>query len=352
MKKLLPVILLMVSYSAVAQTEATPAQTLRLARATYEQGRLHEIPAQLGANVISEMNKQEKVEAYKILCLSYIYLEEPEKADEAMLMILTNDPYFQITPAVDPAEFVALYKTFRRNPIYRIGVHLGGNFSQPNVSEVVNTIYGSSEFLPKFGLQLGFSADYPLNFISNRLALHADLSWQQKKFELTSVNDQGDNEKNQTIALESQSWISLPISLQFSVLKIDEINPRKFEPYISLGISTDMLIGANINAERIREGETSIEAKNYDVKKQRNSINLSLIGAAGVKTRFAGGLLGVEMRYVYGLSNISGIDKEYINTDLFLTYAVPSTIYKINSVSVNVTYVQNIFKPKKLTSKK
>lgn len=351
MKKLLPVILLIVSYSSFAQN-VTPGQTLRLARATYEQGRLHEIPAQLNSDVLGEMNKQEKVEAYKILCLSYIYLEEPEKADEAMLNILNTDPYFQINIAVDPAEFVALYKTFRRNPIYRIGVHLGGNFSQPNVSEVVNTIYGSSEYQSKFGLQLGISADYPLNFISNRLTLHADLSWQQKKFELTSSNDQGDDEKNQTIALESQSWLSLPISVQYSILKVDDIKPRKYDPYVSLGIATDLLIGADINAERTREGETSIEAKNYDVKKQRNSLNLSLIGALGVKTRFAGGLLGVEARYVYGLSDITSLSKEYNNTDIFLTYAVPSTLYKMNSVSVNVTYVQNIFKPKKLTLKK
>lgn len=352
MKRLLPVILLIASYSSLAQTGATPAQTLRLARATYEQGRLHEIRAQLNASVLAEMSKQEKVEAYKILCLSYIYLEEPEKADEAMLNILRTDPYFQINIAVDPAEFVALYKTFRRNPIYRIGVHLGGNFSQPNVSEVVSTIYGYSEYQSKFGLQLGFSADYPLNFISNRLTLHADLGWQKKKFELTSSNDQGDDEKNQTLAIESQSWLSLPVLIQFSILKVDEIKPRKYDPYVSLGISTDLLLDATFNAERTREGETSIEAKNYDVKAQRNSLNLSLVSALGVKTRFAGGLLGIEVRYVYGLSDITSLNKEYNNTDIFLTYGVPSTLYKMNSVSVNVTYAQNIFNPKKLIHKK
>lgn len=355
MKNSLLVILLVLCTSIITQAQnnaPTPAQTLRLARATYEQGRLHEIPTQLNDDVISKMTKQEKVEAYKILCLSYIYLEEPEKADAAMLSILMTDPYFQINPAVDPAEFVALYKTFRRNPIFRVGVQLGGNFTQPNVSEVVNTIYGSSEYKSRFGLQMGFSVDYPLNFISNRLTLHGDLSWQQKKFESTSSNDQGDGEINETIALESQSWLSLPISVQFSLLKVNELKPRKFDPYVSLGVSTDLLIGASINAERTREGETSIEAKNYDVKEQRNTINFSLVGAAGVKTRFAGGLIGIEVRYAYGLAHTTSLEKEYVNTDLFLTYAVPSTIYKINSLSVNATYVQNIFKPKKLTHKK
>jgi hypothetical protein len=140
MRRLLPLLFLFISYCSLAQTPGgpTPAQTLRLARATYEQGRLHEIPSQLSEEIISQMSKQEKVEAYKILCLSYIYLEEPEKADEAMLNILSTDHYYEINDRVDPAEFVALYYTFRRNPIYRIGAKLGGNFSRPNVSESVS----------------------------------------------------------------------------------------------------------------------------------------------------------------------------------------------------------------------
>jgi hypothetical protein len=47
MRRLLPLVLLLISISSFAQTGPTPAQTLRLARATYEQGRLHEIPTQL-----------------------------------------------------------------------------------------------------------------------------------------------------------------------------------------------------------------------------------------------------------------------------------------------------------------
>src|SRR6187551_2306146 len=98
-------ILVIISAKSFSQT-ATCAQTLRLARATYEQGRLHEIEGQLKdclANGFKPEEKALKTEGYRILCLSYIYLEEPEKADDAMLKLKQNDPYYAPNPQVDPA---------------------------------------------------------------------------------------------------------------------------------------------------------------------------------------------------------------------------------------------------------
>src|SRR6187402_851971 len=129
MKKLLLVLILLVAciQFICAQTTTSPAQTLRLARATFEQGRLHELPRLL--ENLQRFSQSEKVEAYKLLTQTYIYLEEPEKADEAMLNLLRTDHYFEVSEAVDPAEFVALYKTFRTTPTYRFGAKLGSNIS-------------------------------------------------------------------------------------------------------------------------------------------------------------------------------------------------------------------------------
>ncbi|MEQ8423852.1 MAG: hypothetical protein RIA63_04020, partial [Cyclobacteriaceae bacterium] len=109
------------SYS-YAQT-STCAQTLRLARSTYEQGRFHEIPALLESCLRGgdgNFTKQESVEALRILTLSYIYQEEPEQADVAMLRLLNTDHYFEVNENVDPAEFTALYATFRTDPVFAL----------------------------------------------------------------------------------------------------------------------------------------------------------------------------------------------------------------------------------------
>jgi hypothetical protein len=363
MRRILVFSLVLVSYLRVSAQNQGPtcAQTLRLARATYEQGRLQEIEFQLQNCLksseeggFSKDEKQLRVEAYKILCLSYIYLEEAEKADDAMMNILKTDPYFQINDKVDPAEFVALYKTFRYWPIFRVGVSLGGNFSQPNVSEVVATDGGSASYKNLFGLQLGFVGDYPLRFLSKQLTLHGEILYTAHNFELTTSLPQGDGDKNSTLATESQSWLSVPITIQYSIFKQNEYEgqSKKINPFVSLGVSTDLRFGASIEAERTRGGQSPVEPKNYDVKDQRNAINLSAIAGIGAKTKIAGGLLSLEFRYQYGLTDVTSIESGYETTDIYLTHGVPQTIYTLNALSIAVNYAHNIFKPKKLTKRK
>lgn len=343
------------AYSQTQQQGPTCAQTLRLARATYEQGRLQEIELQLKSCLESgftQEEKQLKVEGYKILCLSYIYLEEAEKADEAMLNILRTDPYFQINPAVDPAEFVALYNTFRTYPIYRIGAKLGLNASQPNVSETITAVDinngGSGAYKYLLGFQAGASADLPLYFISKKLTLHGDLMFQQKRFELTLDANRGtaDGETltNSFTGIESQSWISFPITIEYELL-----NSKKFHPYVALGAGVDYMIGTKITANRTREDQSSIEERSFNP--DRNKLNITAIAAAGIKIPIGGGFIVGEARYAYGFSDITSNTTALSNTEFALDYGYADSIFKINSLSITAGYILNIFNPKKLKRK-
>lgn len=352
MRRLLPLLFLFISYCSFSQSPTAPtaAQTLRLARATYEQGRLHEIPSQLSDEIIAQMNKQEKVEAYKILCLSYIYLEEPEKADESMLNILNTDHYFEVNPAIDPAEFVALYNTFRTRPIYRFGAKLGVNATRPNVVESASAVElaEGSEYKFLVGFQFGAAADLP---ITNKLTLHGDLLFQQKKFQLNlkvdrGVDDNGEKLINSFEGTENQTWLSLPITIEYKFLE------KKFNPYIAGGVSVDYRLGSKITSQRSRENETSIEEKTYDFKPQRTAFNISAVGAAGVKLRMAGGFFVAEARFVYGLTQVSSKETAYKNTQYALEQGYADSVFKLTSLEVTGSYIQNIFNPKKLKRKK
>src|SRR6187549_4097983 len=107
LKRLTPYLLLLLATSQALGQAATCTQTLRLAQSTYESGRLHELydicKTCLNGNVSDgEFNTEERRQAYKLLVQSYIYLEEPEKADEAMLQLLSTDHFFKPNPDVDP----------------------------------------------------------------------------------------------------------------------------------------------------------------------------------------------------------------------------------------------------------
>src|SRR5690242_7998403 len=136
LKRLTPYLLFTVLASSQAFGQGTGkcTQTLRFAQATYESGKLHELAGILGDDCLKEgggFNTEERRQAYKLLVQSYIYLEEPEKADQAMLNLLTTDEFFRPNPDVDPAEFVSLYRRFRTNPLFRVGAKMAVAVNAP-----------------------------------------------------------------------------------------------------------------------------------------------------------------------------------------------------------------------------
>ncbi len=352
-------LLIFISAKSFSQTPNC-AQTLRLARATYEQGRLHEIESQLKDCLATGFTKDEKglkTEGYKILCLSYIYLEEAEKADEAMLNILRTDPYFQINEAVDPAEFVALYKTFRTLPIYRIGGKLGVSATQPNVTEKATAaeLGSNSEYSPLIGIQFGISADKPIN---TRLTMHGELLYSQKRFKFTHIFARlqdyitGEEYENVTNGIETQTWLSLPLSVEYKPLKNKSKFNEKFNPYVIGGVAIDYLLSSKIKAEQLRDDQPAIQEKTYEIKSSRNSLNISGLVGIGAKIRVGGGYIKSEIRYLYGFVNLSSQETAYQNQELTWEVTYADSVFKISSLEISAAYTQNIFNPKKLKRRK
>lgn len=336
----------------------TCAQTLRLARATYEQGRLHEIEKQLEGCLKSPENggfskeeKQLRVDAYKILCLSYIYLEEPQKADEAMLNLKRTDPYYRPNPEVDPAEFVALYNSFREEPIYRYGFKLGGNFSRPNVKELITAVEleADSEYKSLFAIQLGFAFDYPIKLFKQKSwTLHGDLLYQQNKFEidqkefpLNPNSGESETQINQFEGTETHNRIALPITLEYKFLE------KKYNPYVALGMSVDYLFSSSLVAQKLKTGSV-VPEKTEDLEPQREKINLSALAAAGIKLATGPGYIVFEVRYTHGLTNVSSPETALANQFLAFDYGYVDPVYTLSSISFSGSYIFNKHNPKKL----
>lgn len=335
-----------------AQT-ATPscAQTLRLAQSVYEQGRLHEIPGILQKCIDENgFTKQEKVNAFKILTNTYIYLEEPEQADESMLKILQTDPYFQINEAIDPAEFVALYKTFRTTPIYRLGVKLGVNASQPNITELSSAVELTKDSNYKYNVGILFGGIFEVP-LKPKMTIHSELLYLQRKFEVNLMVDRGTNLagnplSNEFNGIETQNWISAPITFEYKIME------KKYNPYVAGGVSVDYLLGDKLKGLRSRTDAAAITETTFELKPQREKINISAIAAAGVKMKVGGGFFVAELRYLYGITPINSRETAFANELATWDQGYADPVFKLSSLSVTGSYIINIFSPKKKTSKK
>lgn len=334
--------------SFAARGQSTCAQTLRLAQSIYEQGRLHELPQLLEGCLRDGFNDEEKLNAYKLLTLTYIYLEEPAKADEMMLALLRTDTEFKVNDAVDPAEFVALYKTFRTEPVYRIGGKLGATLSQPTVISADYANDGTNSSANNFGFAGTISSEIPLHGQLKKFTVNPELSFHLLSFK--SVNEKGDNPLADTSlvtpATERHAWVSLPVSLQF-----DLYETALSGYYVSAGLSADYLLSASKGIISNREGNSAVDENSFPILAQRNRFNAGALLSAGFKRKVGKGFLLVELRYKMGLLALSKKSDTYENAVLLFDYKYVDGIYRLNTLSLSAGYVLNRYNPKKLTSR-
>jgi len=99
---------------------------LEQAQAKYDQGRIQDVEPLIEDCLAEEgFDKTGKTQALKLLTLSYLFLEEPEKAGETMLKLLHTNHLFTVNSAIDPSEFINLYDKYRHDPLFSVGF-LGG----------------------------------------------------------------------------------------------------------------------------------------------------------------------------------------------------------------------------------
>lgn len=325
-----------------AQTQSTCAQTLRLAQSIYDQGRLHELPSLLSTCLEGDnFTDDEKVRAYKLLALTYIYLEEPQKADEMMLSLLRTHTEFKVNDAVDPAEFVALYKTFRTNPIYRIGGKLAAVAAAPSVitSDFVND--GTNKYEFNFGFRAAVAAEVPVGARTRRFTLNPELGIELISFDATNL---GADPVKVTEGHETQLWVSLPVSMQYSLYERSITNF-----YIAGGLSADYRLSSSIRIFSDRGDDNSTVSENkYPIDEQRKRFNSALLLSAGYKRKVGNGYLVAEVRYKLGLMPALTKADVYENSTLVFDYQYVDGIFRINSLSMSVGYIINRYNPKKL----
>jgi hypothetical protein len=125
MKRL--VITILICFMGITQmlyAQTTCDRNLNEARNDYSAGNLYAIPEKLKECITSGFDKDQKIEAYRILALTYLNINQQDRARESLISLLKLKPDYQIIEA-DPRELRFLYATINTNPEYYVGVQTG-----------------------------------------------------------------------------------------------------------------------------------------------------------------------------------------------------------------------------------
>jgi hypothetical protein len=321
------------------------SEILIKAQDIYKEGRINEIEELLKPCLETGLSKQEKIEAYRLLTLTYLYFNEKEKAQNSLVLMLKNDPEYKIRQ-IDPTEFVNLFNSFRTTPLLLIGVRLGVNATDVDVKKyfsVEQSDVARGKYTSGAGIQGSLFAQIPL---SKRLSMITELQYTVKKF---NYADKLFGFASLTSS-EKQTYLELPILLNYNFTK------SKVVPYVNAGGSFALMMKSSMVPVRVDEtgdnNQREIKEGEIIVTSLRKKMNYNLVLGAGVKIKdvLGRGYLFVDMRYTHGLNNVVNTKirgtKDETSDYLMYNYFYSDNDFKMNSFMYSVGYVYPLYKPK------
>ncbi len=377
MRKLLPIALAFVGFvffdlRAQDAQSARCIQNLNQAEDRYAAGNLQGIGNLLNGCLAGDnYSKAEKIRAYKLLTLVAIFNDNEPLAEENMINLLKADPEHEYDRILDPQEFIALYNKFRIQPIFRVGVKFGTNLSETNLIASYNSDNTASD--PKtYSQELGFGGEVSVereffNYFEavGSIGYHRrSFSWTQNAFGFDGTSQISQEEAQPadgaSLVQENQDWLDGNLGVR-AFYRIGNLYPFVFG-----GVGFNYLL---TNIETAERGAVSTGA-NVDLVEtgNRNQLNYSAFGGAGIKYRVGVDFLTLEIRYVNGLTDVvdsknrypipTTFEAESPNTNntpvnnqrqdrLFKTGVVDDN-FGINSLMISIGFVKSIHSPKKL----
>ena len=331
-------------------------QVLRLIRTTYELGRLHEVPGLADACLKGQgaqgFSKEEKKEAYRYLTLSYIYLEEPEKADEMMVQLLNTDHFYEPNKEVDPAEFIALYNKFRHEPLYRMGFKAGLNLTQPIVTNYYNVGsagagQGGYSMSPSFQAYGLFEKDFFRKAPWKNLVLAAEIGYVSRSYKYS--NDQlATADEDPASAISNQEFQFSQSFLDFNVIGQYKLkNTIQMQTYVGLGPGISYLLSSSNQASTVLGNGFTVTGTAVDDTGSYNKLLVSLNLVAGFKYKFGEYYVTGEARYQMGFTNVVN-QATRTNPEIAFDYQGRYNDYRINNMTVSIGIIFPHFKPLKL----
>ncbi len=344
------------------------SQILDNAKASYQTGHLYEIPDML-KDCLEGYDRIQKVEAYELLSLTYLYIDEHEKADSSYLELLRADPAWK--PGIESeVEIEYLSNKFKTTPIFTLyPIIIGGNYSFVkviNVNGVDNVNNSAQLYNSRFGFQAGTGGDWN---ITDKFSLGAEFFFSSKNYRYfnnlfpnPTTAPGGETPGDSLIINYNTIGIEVPILLRYTH-QFKNFNPFVFGGYI-FHYNFDFNAKPeyyDINGTGLTQVVNPDVGGTLNISSIRNNFNHSLMVGVGVKYRVGYRYLMFEIRYAWGLNNVLNTSKQYDfeagdNQDpvreYTFRYSQVDDDFRLNKIYFNLGFVYPLYKPRKIVKRK
>ncbi|MGK7390631.1 MAG: outer membrane beta-barrel protein [Candidatus Cyclobacteriaceae bacterium M2_1C_046] len=328
-------------------SQSNCVQSLDRAKSLFADGHLYDIPEVLNPCLEKGFTREQRVQAYHLLSMTYLYLDNHEDAEAAYLNLLALEPEFDVQNDNDKVEIVYLNSKFITTPIFTFTARAGLNRSYP---VIINdyilaesaTESNSEVYEARTGYWFGPGIDLSIN---DSWRVGTELLYRRTSFFY--------EEENLEIT-QFQNWLSLPVSVKY-IFKTGPV-----QSYIYGGVMYDYLISSSgdflvDNGENINN-----EVENLSLSDTRSSVSLNLMGGIGAKYRIDYYYIFFELRFIGGLKNIvdigsrfaSGEDDYFYDLNRIVEYNYVDDDYRLNSFGFSVGFENPFYKPRRKSEKR
>lgn len=328
----------------------------------YDKGRFYEIPELINSCIKEGFTKEEKVRAYRLLTLTYLFLDYYEKADKSYLELLRLSPEYKTNDELDPMEIINLHNRFTTKPIYYLTIgKIGFNFSYANVLldySISQSNNNSDKYSSVVGFHAGFGGEMVLY---NNLHLAGEFFISRKNIHLADNHWVLDNQLDfySTNMDISHTEFEIPVMLKYNFFR------KKVNPFIEGGLSTSYMVRSSIkNIEGTYKVKSIIEGgedelfpvqprPKINTSKMKNRFNYSILFGGGINYKIGLNYLVFEARYSVGMLNVTDVNNRYREDftearDLKFPTGHIDDDFRINNLSFFIGFVKPLYKPRKI----
>ncbi|MFT6035734.1 MAG: hypothetical protein ACI9XJ_001308 [Marivirga sp.] len=334
--------------SSVAYSQANCDKNLNDARSDYANGNLYAIPGKLTDCLNNGFDKAERIEAYQLLALTYININQLDKARESLIKLLKIKSDYTVTKNVAPDELYSLYKKIDTDPIYYLGTGVGINFTFPFLPDSSNRSTTNSNpgvenynYSPTSSFSAGVQFIYP---VYKFLHAKAFLSYDVNKYKYSQTATAFNSSENVTITDYTGTNAGINLILSGRIMS-EEKKYGVLKPFFEVGLITRFHLNSFINDYEdlnTKKGQSqSFLATGLKMNTFRRDMNMGINLQLGSMIKFQENYLEVSFgASYYGLPEAKNTDSDGSR----LTVANATTVIedRYNKIVLNFTVNFNV----------
>ncbi len=322
--------IIFIGFYQFASAQCTEAIT----RATnaFDAGHLNDIPAILN-ECVKRGSAEQKVEALKLLTITYLYLDDPYAAENSFMDLLEVDPEFRVSDN-DPIELEYLSRKFITTPIISYNGKLGVNYTTVTLLNL-NTQGNENDNNRQYRPKVGFTAagGFDLHF-DRSLSLAFEAEFMYRSY---GRNDLIFKDPQKQSEMRAEMYLSVPVMLKYTY------GGKKnylYFPYIYAGYSPSYTLSAYSASVR----NLDIEGPGINLKPQMSAFSHSLIFGIGLKRRIKYRYILIDFRYQLGMTNRVAVENYndfsvQDNKTYAFRYGWVLDDYRLNNFTLTLGYI-------------